>query len=187
MKLEAKKDCCEEAALGLPFYTPCNQPATKVVGWKGRSDTPIRMCVACTDHNVRNRGGYIVREYEPTKETIMTTEPKRYSIVGMNFRKSEKFVAALEAGAKLSLVREPTNKFDKNAVAVWCGDVHIGYVPKTQNAVLSKFIDENGVDRVGETAVADAGGAGGSGTGGTKMIEAKFVRSPNSSYPMAEV
>lgn len=116
----------------------------------------------------------------------MTTEPKRYSIVGMNFRKSEAFVAALEAGAKLSLVRDPTNKFDKNAVAVWCGDVHIGYVPKTHNGVLSKFIDENGTDRVGETAVADAGGAGG-GSAPLKMIEAKFVRSPNSSYPMAEV
>ena len=117
----------------------------------------------------------------------MTTEPKRYSIVGMNFRKSEAFVAALEAGVKLALVREPTNKFDKNAVAVWCGDVHIGYVPKTQNGVLSKFIDENGVDRAPETAVADAGGAGGAGAGTTKMIEAKFVRSPNSGYPMIQV
>lgn len=115
----------------------------------------------------------------------MAEKPNRYSIVGMNFRKSEKFVAELAPGTKLALVREPTNKYDKNAVAVWCGDVHVGYVPKTQNAVLAKFIDENGVERAGETtAVADAGGAGGA---SPKAIEATFVRSPNSGYPMAEV
>lgn len=104
----------------------------------------------------------------------------RYSIVGMNFRKSEKFVAELVPGTKLSLVREPGNKFDKNAVAVWCGDVHVGYVPKAQNAVLAKFIDENGVAGT-TTAIADDAGAS------AKTIEATFVRSPNSNYPMAEV
>lgn len=110
----------------------------------------------------------------------MTEKPNRYSIVGMNFRKSEKFVAELAPGTKLSLVREPGNKFDKNAVAVWCGDVHVGYVPKTQNVVLAKFIDENGV-AAATTAIADDAGAP------AKAIEATFVRSPNSGYPMAEV
>lgn len=63
MQLKAKPHCCEEAALGLPFYAPCNRPAVNIVGWKGRTETPIRMCEMCTDHNVRNRGGEIVRPY----------------------------------------------------------------------------------------------------------------------------
>lgn len=57
---DAKPGCCQEAALGIPFYAPCNKPAVNVVGWKGRSDAPVRMCFACTDHNVRHRGGEIV-------------------------------------------------------------------------------------------------------------------------------
>ena len=63
MDLKAKPGCCEEAALGLPFYAPCNQPAVSIVGWTGRSDQPIRMCAMCADHNVRNRGGEIVRPF----------------------------------------------------------------------------------------------------------------------------
>ena len=64
--LKAKANCCEECAMGLGFsaYIPCNKPAVNIVGWKGRDDTPIRMCFACTDHNVRNRGGEIIRPYE---------------------------------------------------------------------------------------------------------------------------
>ena len=60
----AKPGCCQEAALGVPFYAPCNQPAVNIVGWKGRSEPPIRMCEACTYHNVRNRGGEIVRPFK---------------------------------------------------------------------------------------------------------------------------
>src|SRR5258708_37691685 len=62
MMLRAKPGCCEEAALGVPGggYIPCNKPAANVIGWKGRPDAPILMCEACTDHNVRNRGGEVV-------------------------------------------------------------------------------------------------------------------------------
>lgn len=60
-----KPDGCEEAALGLPFYLPCNKPATFIVGWIGRRDAPIRMCDHCKDHNVRNRGGEVIGPYVP--------------------------------------------------------------------------------------------------------------------------
>jgi hypothetical protein len=59
--LTAKPGCCEEAALGLPFYAPCNAPAVAIVGWIGRSDAPIRMCQMCLNHNVHNRGGEVIR------------------------------------------------------------------------------------------------------------------------------
>jgi hypothetical protein len=64
LDLKADPDGCEEAALGVSFYAPCNKPAAYIVGWTGRRDTPIRMCEACADHNTRNRGGYIVQKYK---------------------------------------------------------------------------------------------------------------------------
>lgn len=64
LDLKAKFACCEEAALGIPFYAPCNRPAIAVVGWKGRNDEPIRMCSNCLNHNVKNRGGEILRYVE---------------------------------------------------------------------------------------------------------------------------
>jgi len=63
--IKANPNCCEEASLlSRNYYIPCNRPAVCIVGWKGRSDTPIRMCEMCTDHNVKNRGGEIIRAYE---------------------------------------------------------------------------------------------------------------------------
>lgn len=59
--LKAKEGCCEEASTqSRDFYIPCNNPAINMVGWKGRSDAPIRMCAMCTNHNVKNRGGEII-------------------------------------------------------------------------------------------------------------------------------
>jgi hypothetical protein len=61
----AGKDRCEEASMfSSAAYIPCNAPAAFVVKWKGRSDAPIRMCEGCADHNVRNRGGEIVRPFK---------------------------------------------------------------------------------------------------------------------------
>lgn len=65
----ANNGCCEEAAIGMPGYFPCNRPATKIVGWKGRTDKPIRMCNACADHNVRNRGGEVISSFTSPEVT----------------------------------------------------------------------------------------------------------------------
>ena len=43
-----------------------------------------------------------------------------YSIVGMHFRPPAKaLLASLPTGARLSIVPEPTNPFDANALSVW--------------------------------------------------------------------
>ena len=106
---------------------------------------------------------------------------RTYSIVGMNHRKSEEFVAALQPGAEATLVREPSNPFDPNAIAVWIDGKHVGYIPKKQNVTLAAFIDLNAkqmfqmaTDEIGGMKVA-------------KSIPAIFIRSPNSKYPMVEV
>lgn len=69
MDLRAKDGCCEEASpLSHNFYIPCNKPATKIVdvNRRGSSEGPYRMCDACADHSVRNRGMKVLGPYPPS-------------------------------------------------------------------------------------------------------------------------
>lgn len=107
-----------------------------------------------------------------------------YSIVGMNHQGTEAIVAELKPGTAVTLVREPDNKFDAFAVAVWVAGVHVGYIPKSHNKPLAAKIDADGE----LTAIMGMDEGGGNvQTGRGKAINAKFVRSPNSGYPMVEV
>lgn len=71
-----------------------------------------------------------------------------YSIVGMKHCDSEKFVKGLRAGEPLTLVREPTNEHDPNAVQVHIRDRRVGYVKGTQAKGLAKAMDESGHNSV---------------------------------------
>lgn len=113
--------------------------------------------------------------------------PKTYSIVGMNHRDSEYFVKGLQAGIDAVLVREPHNKFDANAVAVWINRRHVGYVPKAQNKVLAAFIDQAGRNWTAPIAADLSTSAMDANITVHRAVDAKFVRSPNSGYPMVEV
>jgi hypothetical protein len=110
-----------------------------------------------------------------------------YSIVGMNHRKSEAFVAALKPGVEVTLAREPDNKFDKNAVMVWIDGVHVGYIPKNQNAALAAMIDAKGTKWVAPGKILALDEKPPENLTVHMALDAKFVRSPNSGYPMAEV
>ena len=46
---------------------------------------------------------------------------KTVSIVGQKFRGLDPYLPGIETGTSLTLVREPDNPHDKNAVAVWIG------------------------------------------------------------------
>ena len=55
MSIKAKEHCCEEASpLSTNGYIPCNRPATRLVAHG--DEGPYRMCDACADHNLKNRG-----------------------------------------------------------------------------------------------------------------------------------
>ena len=108
---------------------------------------------------------------------------KTFSIVASNhIPGAEDFVKTLQAGVDATLVREPNNPFDRNAVAVWIDGQKVGHVPKAQNKALAAFIDQSGANmpELAMDAVAAA-------SGGPKAIPAKFVRSPNSGFPMVSV
>lgn len=77
----------------------------------------------------------------------MTGKPQRYAIVGMGYRKevgAQGIVDQVAHHAEVELITEPSNQYDPNAVQVWIDGVHVGFVPKTQNAVLAKFIRDKG-------------------------------------------
>jgi hypothetical protein len=106
--------------------------------------------------------------------------PNRYVIVGTNFTGvPESFVAGLKAGTPATLVREPDNPHDANAVAVYVEGKRIGYIRRKDNPVLAQFIDQKGT-----TALLAMDGFNGL---GRKSIDGTFVRSPNSGFPMVEV
>jgi hypothetical protein len=108
---------------------------------------------------------------------------QRFAIVGMKHRGTVELLASLPPDEPMSLVREPDNKFDPDAVQVWARGRHIGYVPKTQNAVLARFIDATGKP----TAIMgmDAGGANVEFAKG-KSVDARLHLGSNT-YPLVEI
>ena len=73
---------------------------------------------------------------------------REFYIAGVQFHELKRIINALEEGDLLTLVPEPTNKFDPNAVAIVAGDVMCGYVPKKFSAEISALIEVDGVDNL---------------------------------------
>jgi len=109
-----------------------------------------------------------------------------YSIVGTNHCgfNAQTIIKNLKPGAPVLLVREPENKFDKGAIAVYVGPDRVGYLPKNQNAELSAFIDQKGqplVDIAMDEALRPKVITDG------KSMPATFFLSPNSAFPQVRV
>lgn len=47
----------------------------------------------------------------------------------------------MKSGDKLMMVREDENKYDHNAIALFYGDLHVGYIPHLLNEQLAMFLD----------------------------------------------
>jgi hypothetical protein len=64
-------------------------------------------------------------------------------IVGARHRGGEALdvAIALEPGEELTLVRDPSNQYDANAIQVHYDGIFIGFVPKTANADLATALD----------------------------------------------
>ena len=64
-----------------------------------------------------------------------------FFIAGFNYYDGCMAWEELKVGAKLELVRDEYNKVDVNAVAIYCNDWKLGYVPAQENEMLAKFLD----------------------------------------------
>ncbi len=47
----------------------------------------------------------------------------------------------LNIGLEVLLVPEPSNQFDKNAVAIFLGNYKLGYIPRSNNREVSKLLN----------------------------------------------
>lgn len=60
-------------------------------------------------------------------------------LVGMKYRPpADQVVRSLQTGDQVTLIREPNNPYDPNAIAVM---LHLGYVPKASAALLAQKMD----------------------------------------------
>lgn len=110
--------------------------------------------------------------------------PNRYSIVGEKWHPgASELLRALSPGAPVVLVRDPGNRFDKNAVAVYVYGALVGFIPKANNVALAAFIDQHGRDHDVDVIAQD----GASHVENRKAIDGKFAISPNSAFPQVEV
>jgi hypothetical protein len=73
------------------------------------------------------------------------------ALVGTKYRGPEMvaLLASLPQGEPLTLVREPGNRFDPNAIQVWARGQHLGYVKGNQNRDLAKAMDDARIKTVG--------------------------------------
>jgi hypothetical protein len=63
-------------------------------------------------------------------------------IAGFHHYRGEAIWSSLEVDAELTLVREPKNKHDANAVALYIGKDKLGFVPRNTNHHIAKMLDE---------------------------------------------
>lgn len=62
-------------------------------------------------------------------------------LAGYNYHQAPAVFHAMRAGDALTLVREPHNAHDANAVRVDWHSHRLGYVPRAQNAALAAALD----------------------------------------------
>lgn len=62
-------------------------------------------------------------------------------VAGTSFRKLKEVEPQLNNKIKLELKREPDNKYDKFAIALFFEKNKIGYIPKESNEVIARLLD----------------------------------------------
>ena len=62
-------------------------------------------------------------------------------LAGFQFHEGEAAWSSMAVGAPLDLVREPDNRHDPNAVAVYFRENKLGYVPRGENGAVAQMLD----------------------------------------------
>ena len=117
--------------------------------------------------------GNAVKQYEPTYEiSYIDGQDKRQSrtiknanmnsfIAGIKYRDNyEEMLSKLSEGMKVQLRKDPDNPYDRDAIAVYNGNDHLGYIPKRDIPAIVlnmeddslaaeiEYVDEENVDLV---------------------------------------
>lgn len=76
----------------------------------------------------------------------MKTKQKHLSnfhIAGFSYWEGCLVFNELKIGTELTLAYEADNKFDPYAVAIYYGEYKLGYIPRSENHDISKFLELN--------------------------------------------
>ena len=63
-------------------------------------------------------------------------------VAGFRYYDGQKYLSQLSARTPIDLLRESDNAHDSQAIAVYWGEVKLGFLPMSDNLVLAKLIDE---------------------------------------------
>ena len=88
-----------------------------------------------------------------------------FHIAGFTYYNGVDVFENLKIGTQLSLMAEPENRFDPNAVAIYYQEEKLGFVPREENAFLRKFLN----------------------LGYTDMFEAKINQVSPEAYPEKQI
>jgi hypothetical protein len=64
-----------------------------------------------------------------------------FHIAGFTYYDGVDVFDQLKIGKELLLKSDPDNQYDARAVAIYFGDTQLGYVPRTENREIRKFLD----------------------------------------------
>jgi len=62
-----------------------------------------------------------------------------FYIAGFTYWDGFGALSSLRPGSALTLQGEPDNPYDPDAVALYYGEYKLGYVPRTENSLISRF------------------------------------------------
>ncbi len=63
-------------------------------------------------------------------------------LAGYQYHRAPAIWPFLQVGESLHLRREPTNRHDRYAIAVWFRNEHLGYIPQRDNRTLARLLDQ---------------------------------------------
>jgi len=84
---------------------------------------------------------YAHRDKFLAPRTIAASERFNTKIVGVSFEGRQDIVSGLHVGASLTLERQPENPHDPNAIAVFFGNLQLGYIRKEHAVHIAPAID----------------------------------------------
>lgn len=65
----------------------------------------------------------------------------KLKVVGVTFDGKQEIIKQLNKSSTITIRREPTNKFDTNAIAVWSEIGQVGYIGKDYASILAPMMD----------------------------------------------
>lgn len=65
----------------------------------------------------------------------------KLKVVGVTFEGRQEIIKQLNKSDIITIRREPTNKFDTNAIAVWSEKGQVGYIGKDYATILAPMMD----------------------------------------------